>query len=339
MKDKLQRVKWGEFHERYARLFWALHSAWALISGVAVLVLAHNRYGFLRWVVLFIALTWGSTLFFSRLAMPEGSRAMKFAQSVVSYLTRVMYQETLFFLIPFYFYSATFWSWNFLYVVALAAFAVLSCFDLLFDRLLREHRWFSTGFFAFVSFSALQFFLPLLLRTRIDNSEYLAAAISFIGALALAGRWNDLRERRRLAVIALAFAGVMIGVRLFRPLLPPVPLRLTRLRFSGALNPRTLDARTDFEKEIPAAELRRGRIYAVATVFSPERIPARIQMRFIQKGQVLRSSRTLDLTARPGGFRIWDSVKLPRRPLSDSYRVEVWSAGQLLGKRTVTVTR
>src|SRR4051794_6729942 len=332
-------MKWREFHEKYARLFWALHSAWALISGIAVLVLAHNRYGFLRWVVLFIALTWGSTLFFSRIAIDESSRALRFAQSVVSYLTRVMYQETLFFLIPFYFYSATFPSWNFLYVIALAAFAVLSCFDMLFDRLLREHRWFSTGFFAFVSFSALQFFLPLLLRTRIDNSEYLAAAISFVAALALAGRMDDLREKRRLVVIVIAFAAVLLGIRLFRPLLPPVPLRLTRLRFSGTLNPRTLNAPVDFDKEIPAAQLRRGRIYAVATVFSPQRIPARLQMRFIQDGQVLRSSRTLDLTARPGGFRIWDSVKLPEPSTSDTYRIEVWSSGQLLGKRTVKVKR
>lgn len=332
-------MRWRELHDKYARLFWALHSAWALISGVAVLVLAHNRYGFLRWVVLFIALTWGSTLFFSRFAIGESSRAMRLAQSVVSYLMRVMYQETLFFLIPFYFYSATFPSWNFLYVIALAGFAVLSCFDMLFDRLLREHRWFSTGFFAFVSFSALQFFLPLLLRTRIENSEYLAAAISFIAALALARRMDDLRDRRRLAVIAIAFAGVLLGIRVFRPLLPPVPLRLTRVRVSGSLNFRTLNAAKDFDKEIPAAELRRGRIYAVATVFSPERIPARIQMRFVQKGKVLRASRALDLTARPGGFRIWDSLKLPEKPVSDTYRIEVWTGGQLLGKQTVKIAR
>ncbi len=183
-------MKWHELHDRYARLLWALHSAWALVSGIAVLVLAHNRYGFLRWVVLFIALTWGSTLFFSRFAIGGGSRFARLAQSVVSYLTRVMYQETLFFLIPFYFYSATFRSWNFLYVLTLAGLAVLSCFDMLFDRLLREHRWFAIGFFAFVSFSALQFFLPLLLRTRIDNSVYVAAAVSFVAALALAQRWE-----------------------------------------------------------------------------------------------------------------------------------------------------
>ena len=330
-------MAWREVHEKYTWLLWQLHSAWALISGIAVLVLAHNRYGFLRWVVLFIALTWGSTLLFSRIAMGESSPAVRFARGVMSYLMRLMYQETLFFLIPFYFYSATLRSWNFLYVVALGVFAILSCFDTVFDRLLRGHRWFSTGFFAFVSFSALQFFLPLLLRTRIENSAYLAAAISFIAALALAQRWSDLRDRRRLAVIALAFVSVLAGVRLFSRLLPPVPLRLSRLRFSGTLNARTLATPTDFENDIPAAELRRVRIYAVATIFSPERIPAGIQMRFIQDGKVLRFSRALELTARPGGFRIWDSVLLPRQATSDTYRVEVWTSGQLLGQRDVRV--
>ncbi len=329
-------MTWQELHAKFARLFWALHSAWALVSGIAVLVLAHNRYGFLRWVVLFIALTWGSTLLFSRLAAGE-SRVLRFAQGLVSYLTRVMYQETLFFLIPFYFYSATFPSWNFLYVIALAAFAVLSCFDLLFDRLLREHRWFSTGFFAFVSFSALQFFLPLVLRTRIDNSEYLAAAISFLAALALARRVDELRDRRQLAAIGIAFAVTLLALFLFRPLLPPVPLRMTSLRVSGTLNLRTLKTPHDFDKEIPAAELKNGRLYVVATIFSPEKIPARIQVRFLQKGKVLRASRISALTAHSGGFRIWDSLRLPANPVSDLYRIEVWSSGQLLGKRDVRI--
>src|SRR5258707_10278594 len=120
-------MTWRELHDKFGRLFRALHSAWALISGIAVLVLAHNRYGFLRWVVLFLALTWGSTLAFSYLG--------GIARALVSYLTRVMYQETLFFLLPFYFYSTTFWSWNVPYLAVLASLAVLSCFDLIVDRI------------------------------------------------------------------------------------------------------------------------------------------------------------------------------------------------------------
>lgn len=326
-------------HHRYGRLFWVLHSVWALLSGIAVLVLAHNRYGFLRWAVLFIALTWASALFFSRFVEDDSSNAMRFAQSVVSYLTRVMYQETLFFLIPFYFYSSTLASWNVVYLVLLAGLAVLSCYDLLFDRLLRERPWFSIAFFAFVSFSALQFFLPLLLRVRISNGAYLAAAISFAAAVALGETWQSLRQPRRLAAIALAFLAVMGAVRLFRPMIPPVPLRLTRLRVSGAIDPRTLNAPIDFDREVPASELRRGRLYAVATLFSPERIPARIRMRFLHDGKVLRTSRTLDLIARPGGFRMWDSVLLPPGFGSGTIRIEVWTGErQLLGTRSVRIT-
>jgi len=324
-------LNWRELHDKYARLLWALHSVWALISGIAVLILAHNRYGFARWVVLFLALTWGSTLFASRVA--GGSNLLRFAHGVVSYLTRVMYQETLFFLIPFYFYSATVRSWNFVYVVVLTALAVLSCFDLLFDRLLREHRWFAIGFFAFVSFSALQFFLPLLLRTRIEHGEVLAAAISFLAALALSGGGMAAALHKAL----LLFVVVIAGVWLIRPLLPPVPLRMTALRFSGELDHRTLNAAETFTSEIPRSALRRGRIYAVATVFSPERIPARVQMSFVQNGKVLRVSRIVDVTTRPEGFRVWDSVRLPPNLSADPIRVELSTAGQLLGKRTIRV--
>src|ERR1043166_3201637 len=264
-------MNWRGLYDRYARLLWALHSAWALLSGIAVLVLAHNRYGFVRWVILFLALTWGSTLFVSRIS--GSSSLVRFAHGVVSYLTRVMYQETLFFLIPFYFYSATLRSWNFVFVVILCALAVLSCFDLLFDRLLREHRWFAAGFFAFVSFSALQVFLPLLLRTQIEDSELLAAAISFFAALGLSAGVGSGGMAAALR-IALVFVAVMVGVRVLRPLLPPVPLRMTALRFSGELDHRTLSAPSTFTSDIPRSALRRGRIYAVASGVSPARGPA-----------------------------------------------------------------
>jgi Family of unknown function (DUF5924) len=325
---------------RYSRVLWAVHSAWALLTGIAVLVLAHNRYGFLRWVVIFIALTWGSTLFVSRVAMSGQSRAMQFARSVVSYFTRVMYQETLFFLIPFYFYSTTFPSWNCAYLVILCGLAILSCFDLVFDRLLRENTAFAVGFFAFVSFSALQFFIPLLLRIRVDNGAYIAAGMAFAAAALLVLRWDGLRQPRRLAFLVVGTVAALIAVRLMRPLLPPVPLRLTAVRFSAALDPRTLLAPLQYRDEIPIRTLRNGRLYAVATVFSPSRVPVRIQMRFLHDGKLLRSSRTAQLTANANGFRVWDSLRAPPAGFErGTYRVEVWTgAGQLVGRKAVRLT-
>lgn len=326
-------------HARFARLFWALHSIWALSSGVAVLVLAHNRYGFVRWAVLFLALTWASTLFFSRFAVDSGSGAIRFAQGVVSYMTRVMYQETLFFLLPFYFYSTTFPSWNSAYVVVLAALAILSCFDMLFDRLLRESPAFALGFFAFVSYSALQFFLPMVFRFRIASSAYLAGAVSFIAAIALAGAGREPLRPKALALTALAFIATLGVVRLTRLFTPPVPLRLTKVRVSASFDRKSLRSSDDLGDVIPRARLRNGRLYVTATVFSPSRLPAAVRMQFVSDGKILRFSKETEFVAHPGGFRVWDSLRGgPAGFKPGTYRVEVWTAaGQLIGRRSVRV--
>ncbi|MGV8040963.1 MAG: DUF5924 family protein [Thermoanaerobaculaceae bacterium] len=333
-----QRVE--QLHGRYARLFWAVHSVWALITGVVVLVLAHNRYGFVKWVVLFLGLTWISTLFFSRFAGISDSKAFRFAQGFVSYLTRVMYQETLFFLIPFYFYSTTFPSWNNAYVVLLAALAILSCFDLLFDRLMREKPWFALAFFLVVTFSALQFFVPLLLSIRITHGALIAAAVSLLAAVPLAFNWTQLRQPKVLLRLGLAVVLVLAGVRALRFAIPPVPLRLTRVRFSAQIDPGTLRIPAELEKTVPASQLYGGRLYATATIFAPSRLPAALKFRFLHDGETVRWSRTVSLVAHDKGFRIWDVWKGRSGTIEPGhYVVEIWTDDrQLVGRSSITVT-
>lgn len=335
--ELLKQAVWtraSQLHARYARVFWTLHSLWALFTGVVVLVLAHNRYGYIRWVVLFLALTWASTLFFSRFSRASEAPGFRLAQGFVSYLTRIMYQETLFFLLPFYFYSTSFPSWNALYVLLLAGLAVFSCFDIPFDRALRSSRAFALGFFVIVTFSALIFFFPLLARVRTHHGLYLAALLSFLAALPLALRFSELREGKKLGAVFLVLVLMLGLVRLARPLIPPVPLRLAKLRFTTQLDPRTLRAEKEFEREIPKGELQSGRLYAVATVFSPVPLPTSLVIRWQEGGKTLRSSRTVEVMAHARGFRVWDGLNLQRLKLGPGrYRVEVWTAeGQLVGK-------
>jgi hypothetical protein len=330
-------------HRRYSRVFWTVHSTWALISGGIVLVLAHNRYGFLPWVVLFLTLTWASTLFFSRFAAPGGSERLRVARGFVSYLTRVMYQETLFFLLPFYFYSTTFPSWNSPYVVVLAVLAALSCFDVFFGRLLLTNRWFALTFFAFVTYSALQFFLPLVLHVPIHNGAYLAAGVSFFAALPLAYSTAELKQRRRAALIFVALVAIVVILKVGRALIPPVPLRLAELSFATGLDPTTLQLDNEFAEDaaVPASRLREGRLFVRATIFSPGRLPVRIQIRLSRDGTVLRNSRTLDLVAHSRGFRVWDSLRIGAAGLAPgTYRAEVWTGeGQLVGRGDLRVVR
>jgi hypothetical protein len=321
-------------------MFWAVHSAWALFTGGVVLVLAHNRYGFLPWVVLFLTLTWASTLFFSRFAIGRDSAKLRFAHGFVSYLTRVMYQETLFFLLPFYFYSTTFPSWNSGYVVALALLAVLSCFDMVFDPLLRTRRPFAVGFFAVVTYSALQLFVPLVLHVQIHNGAYIAAAIAFAASLPVAYSWRELRQARRLALIAVALALVIGALKVGRALLPPVPLRLSGMSFATGIDPTTLQLEHQLGRVVPSAELPHGRLFVRATIFSPGRLPVRVRLRFLRDGKVLKTSRTLELVAHRRGFRVWDTLRGEPEGLAPGlYRVEVWTGeGQLVGRRDILVT-
>lgn len=329
-----------DLHGRYSRLFWSLHSAWALVTGIVVLVLAHNRYGFLKWVVLFLGLTWISTLFFSRFAGLSDSSAFRLAKGFVSYLTRVMYQETLFFLIPFYFYSTTFPSWNNAYVVILAALAVLSCFDLLFDRLLREQPWFALSFFLVVTFSALQFFVPLLLGIRLIHGALIAAGVAFLAVIPLAYSWSDLKHPRMLLRLALALLLILGGARALRFAIPPVPLRLTRVRFSAQVDPRSLRIPAELEAKTPLGMLTNGRLYATATIFAPSRLPAALQFRFLKDGATVRWSRTVKLVAHDKGFRIWDVYKPALGRLQPGrYEVEIWTEdGQLVGRSGIVIT-
>ncbi len=273
-------------HRRYSRLFWALHSAWALISGGIVLVLAHNRYGFLPWVVLFLTLTWASTLFFSRFAAPGGSETLRFARGFVSYLTRVMYQETLFFLLPFYFYSTTFPSWNSPYVVFLAALAALSCFDRLLRPTAPHEPLVRPGVLRVRHLLGA----PVLPATRAARPDpqrrLLAAGVSFFAALPLAYSAADLKQPRRKALIFVALVGIIVVLKVGRALIPPVPLRLAAISFATGIDPATLRLENELPEggEVPASRLREGRLIVRATIFSPGRLPVRIQLRVARDG-------------------------------------------------------
>lgn len=331
----------SKFSQQYGRLFWTIHSIWALLTGVLVLVLAHNRYGYIRWVVLFLALTWASTLFFSRFSSREKWARLRLAQGFVSYLTRVMYQETLFFLLPFYFYSASFPSWNATYVVLLAGLAVFSSFDIPFDRALRGSRAFALGFFTLVAFSAFIFFFPLFFKVRTHVGLYLAATLSFFVALPLGWQGKARRLGRQIVAVVFTLALVLGLVRLLRPAIPPVPLRLAKLRFTIQLDPRTLRATQEFERTIPLPRLKGDRLYVVATIFSPVPLPTSLVVRWKAGGRILRSSRPMEVLAHSRGFRVWDAVSLVRFPLTPGrYAVEIWTAeGQLVGRVPFKVER
>jgi len=314
-----------------------LHSAWALASGIVVLLLARERYHFVPWVVLFLAAIWVSTLLFGRAAAREPGRAPGLVWEVSSYVTRVLYQETLFFLLPFYAYSTVVRSPNVLFLVLLGGLAVLSCVDLLFDRWLRTRPVFALAFFAIVAFAALNLLLPLIGGIRPRIAAPAAALLSVSGAALLALRAAPTGRRGQLLLAAAAI--VMLTVAMAWPqLIPPVPLRQERVSFASGMDRPTLTLRHKLSARATSAEAGRE-LVVLFDVFAPTAVPATVQLEWRRDGVLVRLSRNVAITAHAGGFRVWDGW----HPSSGSvppgrYRVVLETSGRrVFGVGRITI--
>ncbi len=300
---------------------------WAMASGTAVVVLARERYRLVPWVVLFLALTWGSALFFGRATAALEAGPPGLVREVTSYITRVLYQETLFFLLPFYAYSTVPDSANVVFLGLLAGLAVLSCVDLLFDRWLRTRPVFALSFFALVAFAALNLLLPLLLglRPRLAIPVAALTAAAGAGVLALRTAPRGWGVRLRLAGAGALIVGVVVG---FPELIPPVPLRLEGYAFSTGMNRRTMTLPDTLRGRVPAARLD-GSLVVVFEVFAPTALPATVQLEWRRDGRLVRTSRDVSITAHAAGFRVWDGWHPPSGAVPPGhYRVVLESSGR-----------
>ncbi len=332
--DRLDRL-W----QRHGRLFWILHSIWALTAGGVVLWLSHDQYGFLPWVVGCLMLTWVSTLFFSRpsTAKTDDRWFARFGRSLASYLTRVIYQQTLFFLLPFYAYSVAWRSWNVVFLIVMALLAVLACLDLVFDRWIRESPVFGLVFFASVAFGALNLLLPVVLAIRPDVATPISAviALSTAAPLAVRGRVQGPGPWLRLIGAAAALLVVAVGCPW---LVPPVPLRLEAVTFAKGLDRSTLEPSDVIAGEAESESLR-GELTVVATVFAPSNVLARVALDWYRDRTLVRRSREVDIVAHLGGFRFWDALRPAAGTLPPgAYRVVVRTAdNRVLGTASVRI--
>jgi hypothetical protein len=217
-----------------------------------------------------------------------------------------MYQETLFFLLPFYFQSTVPRSPNVAFLGLLGLLALVSCLDLVFDDLLRRRRWFGLLFFSIVSFAALDFLLPLVLGLRLELATQLAAAAGLLAAITLVERPRERRRWREVAVQALptlVATALLLG---FPVLVPAVPLQLEEIAFARDVLPETLEL---VEPLGEAARSGDDRLAVVATIFAPRRVHAGVELEWRRDGEALEVSREIEVAPHRGGFRIWDTYR------------------------------
>ena len=230
------------FFDKHGRKLWWLHSAYALALGLGVVAFAQRGFQHARWLAVSVGLAWLLVvLFFRRFgeATPEpwAHEATRVRFFVMSYALKNLYQGMLFFLLPFYWRSMTWGAPNAWFVLLLTLCAVISTFNLVFDRVLLRVRVLASIFHALTLFACINLVVPALFpNTRTLWSLAWAAALSVASFWTIHVRSSSMKSRVNILLCALSLACGVALVSLLRVAIPPVPMHLS----SAAVGPSVL---------------------------------------------------------------------------------------------------
>ncbi len=234
------------FLDRHASKLWWLHSLYALGLGSFVVMYAQQGFDHARWLTVSLGAGWIVLLLFFRVygtgerqkqRMAKGTRA-KVSFYVMTYVLKNLYQGMLFFLLPFYWRTATLDASTKWFCVLLAILALLSTLDVVFDHYLMRWKTLASIVYYVILFACLNLVIPALLpNTRALLSLMLAAAVSTVVFWTMHVPLRALSRPAPVIAFMVSVASATGAAYFGRRAIPPVPMHIA----SGAVGPRVLD--------------------------------------------------------------------------------------------------
>ncbi|MBN2360531.1 MAG: DUF2914 domain-containing protein [Deltaproteobacteria bacterium] len=308
-------------------------------TGVASALLMERHYGrlplllgvlFGAWLTVGLLLAWRGRSEPS----PRGRlAAVRYGALVVAQST---VQQVLFFVLPFYFQSATFWSPNVAFVALLALAALVTLIDPAFFYLAERPLLF-IALIAIDNLAALNFALPVVLGLRNNLSLHLSLLLTVmlvvpLAAITVRGQW---RPRIRLWVAAAIGGSALLAVAIWlldlQLLIPPAPLRLVDGRIAeGVVEREPLRPATWFAPSGDGPD----RLYCFTAIAAPRGLDEQIVHLWSYGGQVKSRVELSRISGgREQGFRTWSAHGGFLRAPAGRWRCEVRTAGnQIIGR-------
>lgn len=214
---------------RHHRKLWWLHSLYALMLGAFVVTFAQKGLVYVRWVTLFLVAMWGIIVLVFRVAGSGREQRLETPRDKVrfllmTYVLKNLFQGMLFFLLPFYWKTATAGAGNQWFVYVLAASALLATLDVIFDRVLMRWRLAASIYFGIALFACLNLAIPALLRIPAVWALSLAAIAASLGFFTLHFPLRELRSPKLLIILAITTTIAWGVAYAGRRAIPPVPL-------------------------------------------------------------------------------------------------------------------
>jgi hypothetical protein len=323
----------SEHLQRHQDKLWWFHSSYSLLLGFGVMWLGSRHFTYLRLAVFHIAFIWLSSLF-----LPALSRIRRIPppwphrlRLLINYFQRNFYQQLLFFILPIYYFSASWGATNMLFVLLLAVSAFLATMDIIYDRYLSVNWWLLAMFFAFNLFACINVMLPVVWNFKHSFALRLSALLALTGFASFCLAHREVKLRKRLPPILAATLLLAFVSEIGRPLIPPAPLRLLSSCFSLEFDGENRQPRS------PLTHLPAGgpyRIYALTAIRAPLGLKDLVGHRWYLNGNLVYASPFIKISGgRATGFRLWTFRTLKNIAPRSTLRIDVLTeAGQLIGR-------
>ena len=250
---------------------------------------------------------------------------------LLRYATQMIHQESLFFVLPFFFITTTWNSGQLLFSGLLASAALVSIIDPLYYRWLAPKRWLFLAYHTLTLFAVLLTALPIIFKLTTPQSYQLALAAAVV--LSFPSLFTIITVQRWWRGLLLVGLTLAIGATgwLARTWVPPATLWLTEVAVTSEFDNQNR-APGESIKELSVAQLRSQGLFAYTAISAPRGLNERIYHVWRRDGgEVERIA--LDIHGgRKEGYRAWTHKQNFPADAVGRWQVQVLTeAGQMIG--------
>lgn len=206
------------------------------ISGVGSFMLVDRQQGLATWIAIMMLVSWlwlmvenSMTRLFTRIFKRE------IPQPLLRYATQMIHQESLFFVLPFFFITTTWNSSQLIFTGLLTIAALISITDPLYYKWLAPRRWAFLALHTLTLFAALLTALPVILHLTTDQSFKLALGIAMLLSFPSLASIFPIRTVRNALAILCITVGIGAAGWVLRSWVPPATLWMTEVAISTQL--------------------------------------------------------------------------------------------------------
>ena len=307
------------------------------VSGVGSFMLVDRQQSLATWITIIMLVSWlwlmlENTL--TRLFTKVFKREIP--QPLLRYATQMIHQESLFFVLPFFFITTTWNSSQLIFTGLLTIAALISITDPLYYKWLAPRRWAFLALHTLTLFAALLTALPVIVHLTTDQSFKLALGIAMLLSFpSLASIFPIRTVRNALAILCITL-GIGAAGWVLRSWVPPATLWMTEVAISTQVEDRTPGRSL---KQVSAAQIRSNGLYAYTAINAPRGLDERIYHVWKFNGKEVDRI-ALDIHGgRKEGYRAWTHKQnFPDNP-TGKWQVRVLTEnGQMIGVLRFEVT-